>query len=97
MTDKQSIEQLQARYSEFRDQKIQVQAQKELAEKRLEELKAKAREAFGTDDVRELAKKLESIKTENEEKRKQYQQDLEKISAELTAVEEKYAESSQVE
>lgn len=84
---KQTIEQLQKRYNEFRDQKIRVQAELEGAQKRLADLQQQANEEFGTHDLDELTAKLKKTKSENEEKRKTYQESLDKVEAELARVE----------
>ena len=86
----QTIEQLQQRYSKFRDQKIKVQTQRAEAQKRLSQLKKQAVESFGTDDIDALCKKLETMKRENEEQRKTYQLELDKIASELAEVQAEY-------
>ncbi len=47
-----------------------------------------------TDDVDELRKKLEQMKRDNEEKRRAYQADLDRIETELADIETKYDASS---
>jgi phage shock protein A len=87
----QTIEQLQERYQALHTRKIQSETHLQNARQQLETLKRQAREAYGTDDVAELAKKLESMKAENEQKRQGYEADLDRIEAELSAVEQKFS------
>ena len=86
----QTIEELQARYQKLQQEKIRAEANRENAEKQLSELKAEARETYGTDDIDELRKKLDEMKAENEEKRAEYQAHLDKIESDLSAVEAKF-------
>jgi hypothetical protein len=92
--DDQSIEQLQARYQSLNTKKIQADTNLSHAQRQLTALQNEAREKFGTDDVAELQKKLDQMKTENEAKRRQYQADLDRIEGELKAVDEKFAGGS---
>jgi SMC interacting uncharacterized protein involved in chromosome segregation len=87
----QTIEELQVRYQALHTRKIQSETHLQNAKHQLETLKQQAREAYGTDDVAELAKKLEAMKTENEQKRQGYQADLDRIEAELSAVEQRFS------
>jgi hypothetical protein len=83
----QTIEQLQDRFSKLNTKKIEADRDLKHATEHLESLKKEAREKFGTDDVDELRTKLAAMKAENEEKRKNYQADLDKIEADLASVE----------
>jgi len=96
-SEKQSIEQLQERYQDLQKRKIQAETQRSGAEERLEELKKKAREKYGTDDLEELKTKLEQMKAENEKKRAKYQADLDKIDEGLRQVETKFAPQTDAE
>lgn len=87
----QTIEQLQQRYAKLNEQRITAAANLEHAKTQLERLRKEARENYGTDDLLELKKKLEEMKAENETKRANYQQELERIEADLSAVEQKFA------
>jgi hypothetical protein len=82
---------LQERYRDLHTKKIQADTNLENATKTLETLKEEARQKFGTDDVDELRRKLDAMKAENEEKRKNYQAELDRIETELATVEEKFA------
>jgi chaperonin cofactor prefoldin len=92
----QTIEQLQQRYQELNRKKIQSETQRDSATTRLEELKAHAREKYGTDDVAKLQEKLAEIITENARKRAKYQEDLDKIEKGLADVEAKFSEAASV-
>ena len=83
----QTIEQLQARYHDLHTKKITADANLKNAKEKLDELKEEARQKFGTDDLDELREKLRAMKAENEEKRKNYQAELDKIEADLQNVE----------
>jgi hypothetical protein len=87
---KQTIEELTERYHALNEKKIQAQTNLKNAEKQLRELRNKAKEAYGTDDLDELKKQLEQLKADNEAKRAAYQATLEKIESDLTEVESKH-------
>jgi hypothetical protein len=89
--EKESIESLQQRYQALHTKKIQAETELKNARERLEDLKLEAREKFGTDDVAELQQKLEKMRAENEEKRAQYQADLDRIEQALADVEDRFA------
>ena len=88
----QSIEDLRKKYDGLRERKIRVGTQLEESQRRLDELKLKSREEFGTDDVEQLKAKLEAIKSENDEKRKAYQASLEEIETRLAEVEQEFVD-----
>lgn len=90
----QTIEQLQQRYQELNRKKIQAETQRDNAKARLDELKAKAKRDYGTDDVAELQRKLDEMIAENARKRAKYQEDLDKIEEGLADVEAKFSEAS---
>jgi chromosome segregation ATPase len=90
---KQSIEELQRRYRELDRRKTQAETNLENANRRLNELKAEAREKYGTDDVAALRQKLKAMTDENEEKRNRYQAELDRIEKDLDAVEKNFAAS----
>lgn len=87
---RQSIEVLQQRFQALDKRKIQAETHLENARKELERLQREAREKYGTEDVHELRSKLEQMKADNEEKRRNYQADLDRIENELTEIEAKY-------
>lgn len=87
----QSIEQLQARYQALHTRKIQAETHLQNAREQLATLKRQALENYGTDDVDELRQRLAAMKADNEEKRKNYQGDLDRIEGALAEVEQKFA------
>ena len=89
-TNKQTIDELKARYEALNKRKIQAEANLENAKNQLEELKAQARSEFGTDDIASLEKMLTDMEADNERKRAAYQESLDSIEKDLTAVAEKY-------
>jgi chromosome segregation ATPase len=91
---RQTIEQLQQRYQSLNTKKIQSETNLENARKELDRLRKEALEKYGTDDVEQLRKKLEQMKAENEEKRRNYQADLDRIESELAEIETKYEAAS---
>jgi hypothetical protein len=87
----QTIEQLQDRYQLLNKRKIQAETNLENARQQLMKLQEEARTKYGTDDVAQLREKLAAMKAENERKRADYQTQLEKIEADLAAVEQKFS------
>ena len=96
VSGEQTIEQLQRRYQALHTRKIQAETHRDGATTRLEELKAQAREKYGTDDVAKLREKLAEIIDENNRKRARYQEDLDKIENGLAEVEAKFSEGASV-
>ncbi|MDX1948317.1 MAG: phage scaffolding protein [Pirellulaceae bacterium] len=86
-----TLEELQQRFESLNTRKIQAGTRLEAAQKQLADLQRQAREQYGTDDVAELRAKLETMKAENDQKRRTYQAQLDKIDADLAAVEQKFA------
>lgn len=86
----QSIEQLQSRYQKLHTLKIQSETNLQHVQQRLESLRADARRQFGTDDVDQLRRRLAALVAENESKRSAYQADLDRIEADLAAVEQRF-------
>jgi hypothetical protein len=93
----QTIEQLQERYRDLHTKKIQADTNLENAKATLEELKEEARRSFGTDDIEQLREKLRAMKAENEEKRRNYQAELDRIEADLASVEKNLGEADDAE
>jgi chromosome segregation ATPase len=90
---KQSIEELQSRYSKLNAKKIEAETELKGAKRRLDELKVEALQKYGTDDVAELRQKLADMKAENEQKRAKYQADLDLIEQSLAEVEQSFSEA----
>ncbi len=92
MAEAQDIEELRRRYDDLNQKRIRTDANLQNARKRLEELQEQAKKDFGTDDLDELRAKLTEMKSENERKRSEYQESLDRIECELAEVEQQYAE-----
>jgi hypothetical protein len=90
----QDIEKLRQRHRALETQKITAEANLNNSEEILQRLKKQAREQYGTDDVEELRKKLEEMKSENQRKCADYQQHLDDIERDLKKVEEMHAETA---
>lgn len=85
-----TIDELQQKYQALNKRKIQAETNLDNARKQLELLKKEAREKYGTDDLVALQNKLAQMRAENEQKRRQYQADLEKIERQLASVEQQF-------
>jgi len=96
-TAPQTIEQLQKRYHDLNEQKIQAATRLEGATSQLEALRKEAREKYGTDDLAALQEKLVAMRAENEAKRQKYQADLDAIQSALKEVENQFAGSDAAE
>ena len=92
MAEAQEIEELRRRYDDLNQKRIRTDANLQNARKRLEELQEQAKKDFGTDDLDKLRAKLTEMKSENERKRSEYQESLDRIECELAEVEQQYAE-----
>jgi tRNA A37 threonylcarbamoyladenosine dehydratase len=86
----QSIEVLEKRYHALNTRKIQAESDLKHAKKQLETLCKDAVAKYGTDDLDQLRAKLAAMKTDNEEKRKTYQAELELIENNLATVESSF-------
>jgi prefoldin subunit 5 len=84
------IETLKKRHKELDTLRTKARANLENAQKQLDELKAEARQGYGTDDLEQLRVKLAEMKKENEEKRSAYEQHLDEIAAKLVEVEKAF-------
>lgn len=90
MAEPQTIEALKSRYDDLNQKKIRFETLRESAEEQLNELKATALEQYGTDDIKQLQKKLKELKAENEKQRAAYQESLDKIESKLDDVQEEF-------
>ena len=86
-----TIEDLKIEYETLNERKIEAQSLFKEATKQLEKLQKEAVEEFDTSDIGELKTKLEKMEAENEDRRAQYQELLEGISADLEKVEKEVA------
>ena len=86
----QDIETLKRRYENLSREKTRAETTLDHARAQLDELKKRARESYGTDDLEQLKSKLAEMKEENERKRARYQQDLTNIEEDLRRIELEY-------
>jgi hypothetical protein len=86
----QTIDELKSRYDELELRRQTAQTGLTVAETQLNMAKRNAKEAYGTDDIKELEEKLELWRSENEKKRSEYQQSLDEIEAALRKVSEEH-------
>lgn len=84
------VRSLQERYDALKDQRIRNEERLQAAERNLAELRARAVEAFGTDDIDELRKLLAKQEKENEKNRKAYEKHLDEVEAKIASVEADY-------
>ncbi len=91
MTDQESaprtIEQLKDEYNVLNERKIKTQTQLDEANNQLKKLQDEAVAEFETSDIKELEAKLKRMEEENEKRRREYQQLLDSISADLEKIE----------
>ena len=90
---RQTMEQLQHRYEQFKSQKVKFETQRDAALEELENLKQQARELYQSDDVSELESMLDRMKADNEAKRSKYQASLDDIDRQLQEVEAKFSDN----
>ena len=88
------IEALKKRFERLSHEKTKAETRLDGAQEKLEELKKKARETYGTDDLAELKERLERLRRENLEKRAAYLRSLERIEEDLRKVDERYGEAT---
>ena len=87
-TSDQSMETLKNRYKKLYDEKIRVETELKTTSAQLATHQETARNNWGTDNIEELEKKLQTIKEANEKKRKDYQDHLAAIESKLNAIKE---------
>ena len=92
--EQQAFEKLRVRYDALSHERTRIDAQKEAAQKQLDEIRESARTQFGTDDLGELEKKLAELRTQNEEKRVKYEASLDEIETKLKQVEDQFEPES---
>jgi len=93
----QSIEVLQKRHQAFQAEKVRYETQRDTALEELELLKKQARELYDSDDVAQLEAMLAKMKSENEQKRSEYQASLDEIDKNLKAVKDEFAAAAEDE
>jgi hypothetical protein len=89
-----SIESLTKRYEELNKRKITADANLKHANDQLNELKQKAKDQFGTDDLDVLREKLADMERDNERIRVEYEQHLTEIEQNLASVEASYKQGA---
>ncbi len=87
-TSEESMETLKNRYKKLYDEKIRVETELKTTTAQLSLHQESARANFGTDNIEELEKKLETIKQANEKLRKDYQEHLNLIETQLNGIKE---------
>jgi predicted nucleic acid-binding Zn-ribbon protein len=91
MTDREpesrTIEQLKEEFNVLNERKIKTQTQLDEANNQLKKLQDEAVAEFETSDIKELEAKLKQMQEENERRRREYQQLLDSISADLKKIE----------
>jgi chromosome segregation ATPase len=89
----QDMGKLRERFDKLNTKKITAEANLKNSSENLEELKKEAREKYGTDDLAALRAMLETMISENERKRAEYQEHLNAIETQLADVEAKNVEA----
>src|SRR5947208_3053751 len=90
----QDITALEQRYNNLRDKKIAAAANLETSNQNLETLQQQAREAYETDDLEALRRKLQEMEQENQRKLTEYQQHLTAIEEQLSQVEANHGKAA---
>lgn len=83
----QELNGLRRQYEQLRDQKVRTEQQVADLSGRLEALKTQAQEEYGTSDPEELQALLQEKRSENERVVAEYREHIQKIHADLAAVE----------
>lgn len=83
-----TIDELKKTYEELNTKKIQSETNFATAKKQLAELQQQSETEFGTSDVAALKQKLDELEAENETRRRDYQELLERIASDLKSVEQ---------
>ena len=93
-TSDQSMETLKNRYKKLYDEKIRVETELKTTSAQLGAYQETAKTNWGTDNVKELEEKLQTIKQANEKQRKDYQEHLNAIESQLNAMKDDPNESA---
>ena len=81
-----TLEELRSRYEKLNKQKIVAQTQRDATQKQLDQLLKQAQKEFETEDLDELRKILDKMKTENEKLREKYANSLAGIEKKLAEI-----------
>lgn len=90
----QDIEALKSRYEKLKTRKTVAETNLANAQRQLEDLRKKARDTYDTDDLEQLRAKLAAMERENTQRRADYQESLNRIEADLKALETKYQQDA---
>jgi chromosome segregation ATPase len=80
------LKQLQDRFQEFHNRKIQIETQRDETNKTLDKLRQQAEAEFGSSDIKMLKEKLAAMTQDNQKKVADYDQQLKEIETKLNAV-----------
>ena len=97
MSELATIEQLKQRFDECSHHKTRIETQLKTAQGNLDKLKKEALEQHGSDDLKTLKAQLAEMKKENETRRAKYEKLLDKIDADLAAIEEQFSDEESEE
>lgn len=85
---REELEKLKSEYERLRERRMRAEAELQTLNERLEELKKKAQETYGTSDLNELKVLLDSWRSENEKTVQAYREHIEEIKSGLQKLEE---------
>lgn len=84
------LKDLQKRFQDFHNRKIQIQTQRDETNKTLDKLRLQAQEEFGSSDLDVLKEKLAAMTEDNQKKVANYDQQLKDIQTKLSAVTQQF-------
>lgn len=79
------IEELQKRHRLLEQERLQLQTRRDLAQERLREIQATAKEQYGVSDLNELRELRQKWDNANTENLKKFEESLNKLETELQA------------
>jgi len=85
-SETQTIEQLKERFERLSKAKQNAETELRVADERLRAAKQAAMTAYQTDDLEKLKQMLEEWTAENDRSRREYQESLDSIEAELAKI-----------
>lgn len=84
------LKDLQKRFQDFHNRKIQIQTQRDETNKTLDKLREEAEQEFGSSDLKVLKEKLAAMTKDNQKKVADYDQQLKDIESKLNAVTQQF-------
>lgn len=84
------LKDLQKRFQDFHNRKIQIQTQRDETNKTLDKLRVEAEAEFGSSDVKVLKEKLAAMTKDNQKKVADYDKQLNDIETKLNAVTQQF-------